>query len=65
MTTKVLGSMLQTAGIGFLYYLGAMTQKQKSTALVDFRDDPGKKVLVSCLMFNSSRRLLISIRSRP
>lgn len=63
MTGKVLGRMLESAGISFLYFTGAMSQQQKNKALADFEDDPEKKILVSELWLSSFLRLLLMARS--
>ncbi|KAM4058895.1 type III restriction enzyme, res subunit [Hirsutella rhossiliensis] len=49
MTGKVLGRMLEGAGISFLYYTGALSQQQKNKALGDFAQDPTKKILISTM----------------
>lgn len=47
MTAKILGSMLNHACIGFVYYYGCMGNKKKSKALETFREDANTKVFVS------------------
>ncbi|RDA89372.1 hypothetical protein CP532_6129 [Ophiocordyceps camponoti-leonardi (nom. inval.)] len=48
-TIKVLGCMLQTANISFLYHTGGMSQTMKNKAISDFRKDAKKKILVSTM----------------
>lgn len=48
MTAKILGKMLNIAGIkDFLYYFGEVSQPKKSRAIEEFQEDPKKKILVS------------------
>ncbi|PHH85929.1 hypothetical protein CDD83_10982 [Cordyceps sp. RAO-2017] len=49
MSAKVLGCMLESAGISFLYFAGAMPSTQRAAALEDFKKDPKAKVLVATM----------------
>jgi hypothetical protein len=56
MTGKILGRMLQRAGIyDFLYFYGEMSQKQKAKSISDFKENPNQKILVS---FSSSKAII-------
>lgn len=46
MTAKVLGTMLPTVGLKFVYYYGTMTNDKRTKAIDTFRDDPEVKVMV-------------------
>ncbi|KAH7143752.1 SNF2 family N-terminal domain-containing protein [Dactylonectria macrodidyma] len=48
-TAKVLGCMLATAGLAFVYYNGEINDKQKSKALEAFQTIEGPKILASSL----------------
>lgn len=53
MTGKVLGRMLQLAGINFLYFYGELTQVQKDKAILDFKESPEQKIMVSLQAFSA------------
>lgn len=57
MTGKILGQMLNEAGIGFLYYYGNVSAGKREKAIETFRDDPLANVMVSL----RSHRSLIQI----
>ncbi|KAK7416920.1 hypothetical protein QQZ08_011810 [Neonectria magnoliae] len=49
MTAKVLGRMMETAGLNFLYYNGSMSQANKSNAINDFQNIEEKKILLASM----------------
>lgn len=48
-TAKMLGLMLRTLEIGFVYFLGGLTSMQKTKALDAFKHDDGVRIMVSLL----------------
>ncbi|KAF5669417.1 RIS1-like protein [Fusarium heterosporum] len=48
-TAKTLGCILESMGIGFVYYNRMATKKQKNRALDEFTHDPKIKILVSSM----------------
>lgn len=53
-TGKLMGAMLQKAGIPFLYYYGDVPIHQREKAIKDFHEKPSIKVLVGRLVWGSS-----------
>lgn len=58
-TLKMLGLMLQTLKIGFVYYYGGLTESQKRKALEAFKTRENIKVMVS--LIQCCRQLLTTI----
>lgn len=44
---RMLGYMLRTLEIGFVYFLGGLTSMQKNKALDMFKNDDGIRIMVS------------------
>lgn len=50
MTAKVLGRMLELAGISFLYFFGDNSTQQREKALQEFKENSKRKILVRYLL---------------